>query len=129
MVRGLASDSEVQPLANTLAVTVTLEDVDLREHIPKRTITLRAPDWQAHIGRGTQSGYGGITAAPDNTWFDSKVMSRSHAVLRADPTTKVRSLSYTCTGLELTQTGHPNRRCRLNAWHSTLWAAASNIPT
>ncbi|KIW68917.1 hypothetical protein PV04_04829 [Phialophora macrospora] len=71
-----------------LHVTVTLEDVDLRELHPKRTITLRAPEWQVHIGRGTQSGYGGITAAPDNTWFDSKVMSRSHAVLRADPATR-----------------------------------------
>ncbi|OCT52901.1 hypothetical protein CLCR_09783 [Cladophialophora carrionii] len=69
-------------------VTVTLEDVDLCEPIPKRTITLRAPTWQVNIGRGTQSGYGSITAAPDNTWFDSKVMSRNHAVLRADPVTK-----------------------------------------
>ncbi|ETI24871.1 hypothetical protein G647_04241 [Cladophialophora carrionii CBS 160.54] len=69
-------------------VTVTLEDVDLCEPIPKRTITLRAPAWQVNIGRGTQSGYGSIAAAPDNTWFDSKVMSRNHAVLRADPVTK-----------------------------------------
>ncbi|EXJ60300.1 hypothetical protein A1O7_04452 [Cladophialophora yegresii CBS 114405] len=71
-----------------LHVTVTLEDVDLREPIPKRTVTLRGPAWHVNIGRGTQSGYGGITAAPDNTWFDSKVMSRNHAILRADPATK-----------------------------------------
>ncbi|KAJ9603832.1 hypothetical protein H2200_011353 [Cladophialophora chaetospira] len=71
-----------------LHVTVTLKDVNYRDPIPERTLVLEAPNWQVNIGRGTQSGYEDLTPAPNNAWFDSRVMSRSHAILRADPETK-----------------------------------------
>jgi hypothetical protein len=73
------------------SVVVTLRDIDFRDPIPLRSITLRAPDWDLKIGRGTQSGFEGLKPARNNAWFDSRVMSRNHAVLRVDPTTRVGS--------------------------------------
>lgn len=69
--------------------TVHLRDVENRDPIAERTITLTSPDWAVKIGRGSSSGDENLRPAKDNAWFDSRVMSRAHAVLQADPDTKV----------------------------------------
>ncbi|KIY03310.1 uncharacterized protein Z520_01777 [Fonsecaea multimorphosa CBS 102226] len=69
-------------------LNLTLRELDFREPIPKRTLTLEAPDWEVRIGRGTGSRIEELTPAENNAWFDSRVLSRRHAVLRANPTTK-----------------------------------------
>ena len=69
--------------------TITLVDIDGIDSVPVREVILTEPHWQINIGRGTMSGDEGRRPAEDNAWFDSRVMSRNHAVLRADPHTMV----------------------------------------
>ena len=52
-----------------------------------RTVTLSAPSWQAPIGRSTSS-YPGPQESPENALFSSRVISRSHALIAADPATR-----------------------------------------
>lgn len=70
--------------ANTTSVTIHLSDVDCNEQFPDRIISLSYPDFSLTIGRGSQSDEN-IEPGPDNAWFSSRVMSRQHALLRADP--------------------------------------------
>ncbi|OQV02935.1 FHA domain-containing protein isoform 2 [Cladophialophora immunda] len=70
-------------------LTVTLEELDSHEPIPKRVVTLEAPDWEFRIGRGTGGRIEELTPAEDNAWFDSRVLSRRHAILRANPAIKL----------------------------------------
>ncbi|OAP65576.1 hypothetical protein AYL99_01548 [Fonsecaea erecta] len=70
------------------SLTITLRELDSREPIPKRVITLEGPDWELRIGRGTESRIEELTPAENNAWFASRVLSRRHAILHANPTTK-----------------------------------------
>lgn len=70
--------------ANTTSVTIHLSDVDCNEQFPDRILTLSYPDFFLTVGRGSQSDEN-IEPGPDNAWFSSRVMSRQHALLRADP--------------------------------------------
>lgn len=74
--------------ADSNAVCIHLSDVNRQEGFPDRIITLEHPHWSAEIGRGSSSD---IVASPQpaNAWFTSKVMSRHHAELRADPRTRM----------------------------------------
>lgn len=96
----------------SLPVVVTLRDVDHRDPIPTRSVVLRAPAWQVKIGRGTQSGNEGLIPTQENAWFDSRVMSRSHALLLADPASQVRSLVIPSCPCPLTAT----RNCLSKIW-------------
>lgn len=74
--------------ANNSTVSVHLSDVDGVELYPDRIVVLEYPHWTVEIGRGSSSE---ATASPQpgNAWFTSKVMSRHHAELKADPQTKM----------------------------------------
>jgi hypothetical protein len=63
------------------------EGVALTDPFPVRTFTLRAPDYTVSVGRATTSGTG-PRASPNNAYFNSRVVSRDHAVLKADPVTR-----------------------------------------
>ncbi|KIV81833.1 hypothetical protein PV11_03984 [Exophiala sideris] len=69
-------------------VTVTLRNLDKIDPIPERHIVLKSPSWSVKIGRGTQSGDEQLRPSANNAWFDSRVMSRSHAMIYADPENK-----------------------------------------
>ncbi len=92
--RDLSSTPYDKHSAN-FVVTVHLRDVDNRDPIAERSIVLSSPDWAVKIGRGSSSGDETLRPAEDNAWFDSRVMSRAHAVLQANPDTKVCLLSDT----------------------------------
>ncbi|KIX00622.1 uncharacterized protein Z518_09687 [Rhinocladiella mackenziei CBS 650.93] len=70
---------------DSLYATLTLRDVDEHDSLPERTIILKSPDWEIKIGRGTLSGNENLHPAKENAWFDSRVMSRDHAILLANP--------------------------------------------
>ena len=76
-------------LSDHVTASVTLKDVDNSDPIPRRTIVLKAPEWEIQVGRGTLNSELNLRPAEDNTYFDSRVMSRHHAILRADPLTRV----------------------------------------
>lgn len=59
--------------------------------IPTRTLILSDVDWSVTVGRSTSSEIG-PRAKPDNAYFQSKVVSRHHAVVEADPVARVRIL-------------------------------------
>lgn len=70
--------------ANNSLVTIHLSDVDCNEQFSDRILSLTYPDFCVTVGRGSQSDEN-IEPAPDNAWFSSRVMSRQHALIRADP--------------------------------------------
>ncbi len=101
----LGTLTTLQPTLPTLydqVLIISIVTVELREIInpatrgvcpsfPARTLTLKAPDWSVKIGRSTSSG-SGPRQAGDNAWYTSRVISRDHAELRADPRTRVGCL-------------------------------------
>lgn len=87
MPKGLSllSLPNVNLAAHLLAVKIHLSDVSAQEPFPDRVLTLTAPEWSIKVGRGSQS-EPDLVPAPDNAWFASRVMSRHHAIIQADPT-------------------------------------------
>lgn len=84
---GLHSDS--------LIVHVRLEVINEEESGEShayRYLTLEAPSYSIRIGRGSRSGSKDLYPADNNAWFDSRVMSREHAVLKAQPDTKTLTI-------------------------------------
>lgn len=72
-------------------VVVRLEVIneeDAGESNAYRYLTLEAPSYSVRIGRGSRSGSKDLEPAENNAWFDSRVMSREHAILRANPGNK-----------------------------------------
>jgi hypothetical protein len=63
------------------------EGLALVDAFPVRTFTLQAPDYTINIGRATASG-SGPRASPENAYFNSRVVSRDHAILKAIPETR-----------------------------------------
>jgi hypothetical protein len=55
---------------------------------PERHIMLDATNNTIVIGRASKTSSKGFLAEPDNGWFDSAVMSRKHAEIKADVDTK-----------------------------------------
>lgn len=70
--------------ANHLSVSINLSDIDCNEPLPDRIVPLSYPYFSIAVGRGSLSDES-IEPAPDNAWFSSRVMSRQHAIIRADP--------------------------------------------
>ena len=67
---------------------VEIDVVGSDDSCPIRFVTLRDPTYAIRIGRGSKSGTSNLCPADNNAWFDSRVMSREHAVLKADPETE-----------------------------------------
>jgi hypothetical protein len=63
--------------------------VNCEDPQPIRVFSLKSPTYAIRIGRGSKSGNRDLFPAIHNAWFDSRVMSREHAVLKADPDTRV----------------------------------------
>ncbi|KAK8071203.1 forkhead associated domain-containing protein [Apiospora hydei] len=75
----MASDSDSQSVADDargLHSSIPARRIALRHNIPER------------IGRASKVATKGFVATPDNAWFDSPVMSRTHAELIAHLDTK-----------------------------------------
>lgn len=86
--RHIAHKETVYEKTNYLAVSINLSDIDCHEPLPDRIVSLSFPEFSIAIGRGSQSD-GNIQPRPDNAWFNSRVMSRQHATIRADPDTRM----------------------------------------
>ncbi|ERF73324.1 hypothetical protein EPUS_03157 [Endocarpon pusillum Z07020] len=71
-----------QPRRN---LSVELQILNSEDPHPTRNFILRSPTYAIRIGRGSKSGNRELFPASYNAWFDSRVMSREHAVLKADP--------------------------------------------
>ncbi|KAJ9638015.1 hypothetical protein H2204_004606 [Knufia peltigerae] len=54
----------------------------------ERFVVLRSPDWVVKIGRGSMNSEEDLQPSKTNTTFDSRVMSRNHAKISANPQTK-----------------------------------------
>jgi len=80
--------AQIRVEADSNAVCIHLSDVNRSEGFPDRIITLKHPDWLVEIGRGSSSDVAD-SPKPANVWFTSKVMSRHHAELKADPKTRM----------------------------------------
>lgn len=89
--QGTACAIRISDKADVAPVTVHLSDVNREETLPDRIITLKPPTWTFEIGRGSSSD-DTIIPGPDNAWFTSKVMSRQHAILKADPNSKLLTI-------------------------------------
>lgn len=74
------------------AVTVVLKPINLGHNFP-RTFTLSADNPEFRIGRASKRDVKNRTAATDNGWFDSGVMSREHATFSICPEKKVAAPS------------------------------------
>jgi hypothetical protein len=73
------------------AVIIRLEVIneeDAGESNAYRYLTLEAPSYSVRIGRGSRSGSKDLEPAENNAWFDSRVMSREHAILKANLSNK-----------------------------------------
>lgn len=65
-----------------------INEDDAGESNALRYLTLEAPSYSVRIGRGSRSGSKDLEPAENNAWFDSRVMSREHAILKANIATK-----------------------------------------
>lgn len=82
-------------IADNPTVIVRLEVVNEDEAGESHTfryLTLESPSYSVHIGRGSRSGSKDLYPAENNAWFDSRVMSRDHAILRAQLGTKTLTI-------------------------------------
>jgi len=88
--KGKEDDPELYNMhkADKYTVSIHLQDISKSETYPERIITLEHPDWSAVIGRGSSSDIA-ASPQPGNAWFSSKVMSRHHAELQADPESRI----------------------------------------
>src|SRR5689334_12940088 len=75
-------------LANSETVEVRLRAINNIDSHPIRSFTLKAPEYTLKVGRGSRSGSIDLYPAGHNAWFESRVMSREHALFRADPVKK-----------------------------------------
>ncbi|KAL8243935.1 hypothetical protein R6Q59_010193 [Mikania micrantha] len=75
-------------------VIIHLEDHNHRESISKRTVHLLPPSFEVKIGRGSQT-EPHLHPKESNAWFTSRVMSREHAILKANPHSKRITLEDT----------------------------------
>jgi hypothetical protein len=71
-------------------VVVTLSPVYAPDSLPFRSLTFASNNDTAPLGRASKSESKNLVPAHDNAWFDSRVMSREHAVLSVSLETQVR---------------------------------------
>ncbi|KKZ64698.1 hypothetical protein EMCG_09409 [[Emmonsia] crescens] len=64
---------------NQLAVTLT--PLNFKDPVERRVLTLSSDTDQIVIGRSSKEPTKDLKPAPNNAWFDSRVMSRSHAII------------------------------------------------
>ncbi|KAL4991935.1 hypothetical protein BDW68DRAFT_173573 [Aspergillus falconensis] len=64
-------------------VIVVLHTLTLEDPIPRRSLTFSAASDRMEIGRASKRENKNLAPSPHNALFDSRVMSRTHAVLRA----------------------------------------------
>ena len=74
-------------LANMPSVQISFSDLEFAEDVGDRTIVLEHPHYEITVGRGNPSD-SAIAPKKDNLFFTSKVVSRNHAIISADPITK-----------------------------------------
>lgn len=73
----------------TAIVVVTLSPVYAPDSLPFRSLTFASNNDTAPLGRASKSESKNLVPAHDNAWFDSRVMSRDHAVLSVSLETQV----------------------------------------
>jgi hypothetical protein len=76
----LSTDPKLRNLADMPPVVVTLNPVYLPDSLPFRSLTFTSDNYTIPIGRSSKSQVKNLVPAHNNGWFDSRVMSRSHAV-------------------------------------------------
>lgn len=79
---------------NVFSVNVLLEvvnDVPGELHQTRAIKLDTSNNYTVRIGRGSRSGGKDLYPSDSNAWFESRVMSREHAILRAEPSSKVSS--------------------------------------
>ncbi|KIW11493.1 hypothetical protein PV08_10793 [Exophiala spinifera] len=69
-------------------VILHVRDLHSDGPFPQRRVILTSPDWFVKIGRGNMTSDEGLIPSLSNTTFDSRVMSRNHAIFSANPETK-----------------------------------------
>jgi hypothetical protein len=77
-------------LMKCCSVNVEIQVFNNIDSHPSRRFTLSEPLYQIKVGRGSQNGGKELLPAEQNAWFESRVMSRAHAILQADPIARVR---------------------------------------
>jgi hypothetical protein len=98
-------------------ITLSAEGCSAAElPFPERHIMLDATKNTIIIGRASKTSSKGFLAEQDNGWFDSAVMSRKHAEIKADVDTMVRVCSPSFEFALLT----PSRRLRSGIWARSM---------
>ena len=78
--------------ANGTIVIVDLKITGNADYHHERSFILRPPAFAMSIGRSSSTRDGKYLPQKDNGWFESRVVSREHAVIKASPDMKVRPL-------------------------------------
>lgn len=78
-------------MANLLAVSITL-DVSSDDNVRIRQFTLKPSSQAIRVGRSSRNDENFMPAV-QNAWFESRVISRNHATIRAVPDEQVSQLS------------------------------------
>lgn len=68
-------------MANVIGVVVTLTPVYSPDTLPFRSLTFLSNNDTVPVGRASKSENKNLVPCHDNGWFDSRVMSREHAVI------------------------------------------------
>ncbi|KAH8671509.1 hypothetical protein BX600DRAFT_510177 [Xylariales sp. PMI_506] len=84
----MASNSGSKITRKEVAVVLVAHKPESDFVVPERHVILTEQTPSIRIGRASKVASKGFVAARDNTWFESPVMSREHAVLRANFDTK-----------------------------------------
>lgn len=79
-------------MANFIGVVVTLTPVYSPDTLPFRSLTFLSNSNTVPVGRASKSETKKLVPNHDNGWFDSRVMSREHAVIGVKMEDKVSLL-------------------------------------
>jgi hypothetical protein len=79
-------------MANVIGVVVTLTPVYSPDTLPFRSLTFLSNNDTVPVGRASKSETKNLVPNHDNGWFDSRVMSREHAVIGVKMEDKVSLL-------------------------------------
>ncbi|OJD13187.1 hypothetical protein AJ78_06330 [Emergomyces pasteurianus Ep9510] len=80
-----------------LSVAVTLTPLNFEDPIERRFFTLSSGTDEIVIGRSSKVPTKALSPARDNAWFDSRVMSRRHAIITVCPQKKELSVTDTAS--------------------------------
>lgn len=81
-------------MANVIGVVVTLTPVYSPDTLPFRSLTFLSNNDTVPVGRASKSETKNLVPNHDNAWFDSRVMSREHAVIGVKMEDKVSLLRH-----------------------------------